>query len=180
MEFDEADLANVLANGTFPDVVLHEMGHVLGIGTMWNLGRSLLTGAGTASPFFTGAAGRAGFQAINTVTFSGTPVPVEGNSAPVGTRDGHWRESVLGRELMQGYAKVGGMPLSRLTVGSLQDMGYVVNLSAADPFTITSPLLAGFPSGLETPRLFNDELRGDMLGVDATGRVVKVTPRRTP
>ena len=180
MEFDEADLASVLANGTFNDVVLHEMGHVLGVGTMWNVGRSLLSNPGSAAPFFTGASARTAFQGINTVTFSGTAVPVEGNAAPVGTRDGHWRESVFGRELMQGFAKIGGMPLSRVTVGSLKDLGYRVSLGAADPFTITSPLLQGFPDGLETLRLFNDELPGNMLGVDATGRVVKVTPRGRP
>lgn len=181
MEFDEADIATTIANGTFNDVVLHEMGHVLGVGTLWNLGRNLLTGAGTTTPFFTGAAGRSNFAAMNTVTFSGSAVPVEGLPAPEGTRDGHWRESVLGRELMQGYAKVGGMPLSRLTVGSLQDMGYVVNISQADPFMITSPILQGFPqSGLGTQVLLDDQLPGSMIGVDANGRVVTTTPRRRP
>lgn len=181
MEFDEADIANTLNNGTFDDVVLHEMGHVLGIGTLWTVGRSLLADAGTALPYFTGATGRANFAVINTVTFSGNAVPVEGLPAPVGTRDGHWRESVLGRELMQGYAKVGGMPLSRLTVGSLQDLGYVVNIAEADPFMITSPILQALPpSGLESRILLNDELPGDMIGVDAKGKVVTRTPRRRP
>ncbi|MBL0171573.1 MAG: Ig-like domain-containing protein [Gemmatimonadaceae bacterium] len=181
MEFDEADLTNVLANGTFGDVVLHEMGHVLGVGTFWTVGRSLLTDAGTAAPYFTGASARAAFAAINTVTFSGNPVPVEGNQYPVGTRDAHWRENVFGRELMQGFAKVGGMPLSRVTAASMQDLGYLVNMNAADPYSISSPILQGFPpSGFETPALFNDELRSELLGVDKDGRVVKVIPRRTP
>lgn len=146
MEFDEYDLNAMLADGTFGDVVSHEMGHVLGIGTLWdaNSGRSLLVGAGTAAPYFTGAAARAQFAAINTVTFSGNSVPVEGNSEPEGTRDSHWRKSVFGRELMQGYVERGGMPLSRVTVGAMQDVGYTVNLAAADPFTITSPILQGF------------------------------------
>lgn len=182
MEFDIADLSSMLNNGTFNDVVLHEMGHVLGIGTLWNFGRTLLTGAGTANPFFTGAAARAGFAAINTVTFSGSPVPVEGTPAPAGTRDGHWRESVFIRELMQGYAKVGGMPLSRVTVGSLQDMGYLVDIGAADPYVITSPILAGFPETAVAPAqlLTDDILAGPMIGVDANGRVTTVVPRRRP
>lgn len=187
MEFDEADLANTLGNGTFNDVVLHEMGHVLGVGTLWTLGRSLLsspspaTCAGPTFPFFTGAAGRANFAAINTVTFSGNAVPVEGCPAGAGTRDGHWRESVLGRELMQGFAKTGGMPLSRLTVGSLQDMGYVVNIGQADAFMITSPILQGFPPSDVAPRVeLNDDLPGTMIGVDARGRIVTTTTRRRP
>ena len=179
MEFDEADITNMLNNGTFNDVVLHEMGHVLGIGTMWNEGRTLLSNEGGVAPFFTGTAARAAFAAINTVTFGGNPVPVEGNAAPVGTRDGHWRESVFGRELMQGYAKIGGMPLSRVTVASLQDLGYVVNLANADPFTITSPILAGFPqSNIVSVRLGDDQPSTPMLGVDPRGQVVKITPRR--
>lgn len=177
MEFDEADLTESLNNGTFGDVVLHEMGHVLGVGTMWNVGRSLLVDAGSPAPYFIGATARAAFASINTLTFSGNAVPVEGNSAPVGTRDGHWRESVFGRELMQGYVKIGGMPLSRVTVGSLQDLGYQVNLSAADPFTISSPILAGFPPTYSL-MLSNDNLSSPLVGVDKQGRVVKTIPRQ--
>ncbi len=45
MEFDEADLANLAAEGRLGDVILHEMGHVLGLGTNW-----LLTGFVTGLP----------------------------------------------------------------------------------------------------------------------------------
>ncbi len=34
--------------------MLHEMGHVLGIGTIWQA-RGLVSGAGTSNPLFTGA-----------------------------------------------------------------------------------------------------------------------------
>lgn len=36
------------------DVITHEMGHVIGIGTIWTH-KGLWTGAGTANPRFTGA-----------------------------------------------------------------------------------------------------------------------------
>jgi hypothetical protein len=145
MEFDEDDMASLIANGTLADVIIHEMGHVLGIGTLWNNGRTLLVGAGTADPFFQGAAGRAGFAAINTVTYSGNAVPVE-NTGGAGTRDSHWRESVLGRELMTGFLNRNvANPLSRLTVGSLQDLGYLVNINASDAYTITAALRYSFP-----------------------------------
>jgi hypothetical protein len=62
-------------------------------------------------------------------------VPVENNLVP-GTSDAHWRESVFGNEMMTGYANLGGMPLSAITVGSLGDIGYEVNPFAADPFRI--------------------------------------------
>lgn len=35
MQFDSADVAAMIANNSFGDVIRHEMGHVLGIGTLW-------------------------------------------------------------------------------------------------------------------------------------------------
>ena len=66
-------------------------------------------------------------------------VPVA-NTGGAGTRDGHWREAVLGNELMTGFLGVGNNPLSRLTVGALEDMGYQVNYAAADAFVLPSSL----------------------------------------
>ena len=36
MSFDTADLAQMAADGTLVDVITHEMGHVIGIGTIWD------------------------------------------------------------------------------------------------------------------------------------------------
>jgi hypothetical protein len=162
MEFDESDLPSLIARAGLVDVVQHEMGHVLGIGTMWNFGgRSLLVGAGTNDPYFAGEFGRAGFASINSVVFSGTPVPVE-NSGASGTRDSHWRETTLGRELMTGFYNAGVVnPLSKLTVGSLQDLGYEVNMAAADPYTIAA-VLNSFPFGVSANRF---ELIDDVMSI---------------
>lgn len=54
-----------------------------------------------------------------------------------GTRDSHWRESVFTSELMTGWAS-GGLQMSRVTIGSLADIGYIVNMNAADAFTPSS------------------------------------------
>jgi len=69
-------------------------------------------------------------------------VPVE-NTGGAGTRDAHWRETVFKHELMTGYINSGVNPLSATTIGSLQDMGYVVNVGAADPFNLSTALRAG-------------------------------------
>ena len=130
MQFDSADLASMQANGTLFGVILHEMGHVLGIGTLWS-SKGLLSGAGTSNPRFTGAQATAAYNAI--FGRSDTSVPVE-NTGGSGTRDSHWRESVFTSELMTGWAS-GGLQMSRVTVASLADIGYVVNLNAADAFT---------------------------------------------
>src|SRR5437870_2725522 len=54
MRFDTADVAGLLAAGKFDEVVRHEMGHVLGFGTIWqSLG--LVPGAEGTDPHFLGA-----------------------------------------------------------------------------------------------------------------------------
>ncbi|MFO0845255.1 MAG: pre-peptidase C-terminal domain-containing protein [Gemmataceae bacterium] len=141
MQFDTADLASLEQRGQLVSVIMHEMGHVLGIGTIWQQ-RGLLAGAGTSNSRFTGAAATAQYNAIFGTT--ATAVPVE-NTGGSGTRDSHWRESVFGAELMTGFLNSGVTnPLSRVTVASLADLGYQVNLAAADPYT---PPGAGLRAG---------------------------------
>ena len=64
------------------------------------------------------------------------------NTGGPGTRDGHWRESVHNSELMTGWIEGGGSvnPLSAITIASFADMGYVVDMSAADPYVLFNPL----------------------------------------
>ena len=66
-------------------------------------------------------------------------------------------------------------PLSRVTLGSLADLGYTVNLAAADPYTL-APALRAFSRGPEI-ELKNDVLRVPLHEVDSAGRVVRVIPR---
>ncbi|WP_119316682.1 leishmanolysin-related zinc metalloendopeptidase [Calidithermus terrae] len=131
MMFDSADLAQLEADGQLDEVIFHEMGHVLGIGTLWNWQRSLLAGAGTSDPRFVGANAVREWQALG----GAGNVPVE-NTGGAGTRDSHWRESVFNNEVMTGYLDSGANPLSRVTIGSLQDLGYTVNYAAADPYAL--------------------------------------------
>jgi hypothetical protein len=128
MHFDSADVAALEGRGQFGAVILHEMGHVLGIGTLWP-SKSLVAGAGTSNPTFGGVTALGAWQALG----GGGAVPVE-NSGGAGTADSHWRESTFGRELMTGYLNTGPTPLSALTIASLADLGYVVDLGAADAY----------------------------------------------
>ena|GEM_PF-6407301 len=130
MEFDSADLANMEANGSLLNVILHEMGHVLGIGTIWS-NKGLLTGAGGTDPRFTGTGATNEYK--NIFSNSETSVPVE-NTGGGGTRDSHWREATFNNELMTGWLNSGTNPLSRITAASLADLGYEVNLAAADSY----------------------------------------------
>ncbi|MEP6766089.1 MAG: leishmanolysin-related zinc metalloendopeptidase, partial [Gemmatimonadaceae bacterium] len=148
LQLDTADLELMLADGTLDNVVLHEIGHILGIGTLWNVRHNLLTGGGTSNPFFTGAVARDGFALTGSV-YSGTPVPVE-NSGGLGTRDAHWRRTVFGPELMNGYAAA-VMPMSQVTIGSLADLGYTVSLAAADPYSLVPALMGAVGPTREMP-----------------------------
>ncbi|MEX0892941.1 MAG: leishmanolysin-related zinc metalloendopeptidase [Gemmatimonadota bacterium] len=139
---DGADLAAMQADGSLDDVVLHEIGHVLGIGTLWPT-LSLLAGAGTSDPYFTGAEGRRAFASAGGSSYTGEHVPVE-NTGGAGTRDAHWRENVLGNELMTGFISASANPLSGLTVGSLADLGYTVAMNAADGFTVGAGGVHGY------------------------------------
>ena len=75
-------------------------------------------------------------------------MPVENTGGP-GTRDGHWRESVFRNELMSGFIAAPDNPLSRLTVASLQDLGYKVDLTKAEAYTLPD-LLAVAAAGAAT------------------------------
>jgi hypothetical protein len=158
-------------------VIVHEMGHALGYGTIWpNL--NLLAGAtpppGT-DPHFTGTQATAAFNAVGGQSYvAGLKVPVE-NTGGEGTADAHWRESVFGSELMTGFVDAGVNPLSRVTVASMGDLGYVVNLADADPYTL-APGLRAFGQR-PAIALKSDVLRVPIHQVDDAGRVLRVIPR---
>jgi len=133
MSFDTADLNRMEVDGTLHDVIAHEMGHVLGLGTIWD-SKDLLKDGGTANPTFIGGGAMEEFGVLRGGG-GPEPVPVENTGGP-GTRDGHWRESVFRNELMTGFVGPAGNPMSRMTVASFGDLGYQVDLDAAEPYEL--------------------------------------------
>jgi Leishmanolysin len=178
MVFDTTDLQDVEAAGLLNALILHEMGHVLGFGSLWPTDSLLadpsLPPTNGVDPHFTGPQAIAAFNGIGGSSYTGAKVPVE-NTGGEGTADGHWRESVFGNELMTGFVDPGQNPLSVVTVASLADEGYTVNLNGADPFSLQLSLRA-FRGG---PRLElkQDVLRVPVKRVDRAGRVVGVYRR---
>jgi hypothetical protein len=174
MQFDVADLDVIESSGLLDAVILHEMGHVLGFGTTPWTDLSLLADAsltGGTDPHFTGAQAIAAFNAVGGNNYQGgEKVPVE-NTGGSGTADAHWRESVFGNELMTGFVDPTD-PLSRVTVASLADLGYMVNVAGADPYTL-APGLRAFAHGPHV-ELKHDLLRLPIHVVDEGGRVVKI------
>ena len=142
MKFDADDIAVLISNGRLADVVLHEMLHIVGFGTIWTDSRRpggvLLTGGGTDNPRYTGSLGIAACGMAGGTGACGGGVAVEGLPSGPGTADSHWRESIFDSELMTGFVEQPDIPmaLSGMTIQSLADAGYSVNLSAGDLYFV--------------------------------------------
>jgi hypothetical protein len=174
MQFDADDLDVLASGGLLGQVITHEMAHVLGFGTIWSdlglLANPSLPGG--ADPHFTGSRARTAFDAVGGASYTASlKVPVE-KTGGLGSADAHWRESVFGNELMTGPMQAGVNPLSRVTAASMADLGYAVNLAAADPFTLAAGLRV-FDAG-RTIELEHDVFRFPRREVDESGRVLRV------
>ncbi|HEU5262395.1 MAG TPA: Ig-like domain-containing protein [Gemmatimonadales bacterium] len=189
MQFDTADVATLLSVGLLNEVILHEMGHVLGYGTIWRPapnGLGLIVDGGGPDPHFIGAQALAAFDRSGGASYSaGVKVPVENCvglppsiACGAGSRDVHWRETVFEAELMTGFFG-GPEPLSVISTASMGDLGYTVNYAASDPYTVTNPLALRVRAQRPSIELGDDILRLPIIVVDASGRVVQVIqPRR--
>lgn len=129
MEFDESDLEALFAEGSLDETITHEIGHVLGFGTLFAQ-HDLIQGRGTANPTFIGPMAMAEYARLKGLAIP-TPVPLEATGG-AGTAEAHWRESVFDDELMTGWLDPGVNPLSRLTIAAIGDLGYKVDLERAD------------------------------------------------
>ena len=121
---------------------LHEIGHVLGVGTLWyNLG--FLQNPSENNPnvdtHFNGPLAIAAFNDAGGWDYAGAKVPVQRQGGP--SADSHWRDSVLDGELMtSGFGdRLSTITLlSAITLQSLADLGYNVDVTQAEPYTLPS------------------------------------------
>ena len=131
----------------------------------------------TTLPYFTGAAARSAFVTYNGgTTYPSSPVPVEGSTGSAGTDNSHWRETDFDDELMTGFLDR-NVPeaISATTVASMQDLGYGVDLSRADPFRWGSATVAlrraAALQAVEPPfRMVDDVRRGRPIPLGPDGR----------
>ena len=180
---DRTDMDD-LSDADLEDVVLHELGHTLGIGTIWHH-TGLLALASLFSPgadtHFAGAHAMEAFDSAGGTDYTGGKVPVE-NTMGYGSSDTHWRESVLGLELMTPVQRVGDSdPFSAITIGSLADLGYTVDATLADDYELgEAEADLAVPDGLPgaTIDLGGDIRHSTVEIVDTDGRVVRrIVPR---
>ncbi|MEJ1398665.1 MAG: peptidase [Candidatus Sedimenticola sp. (ex Thyasira tokunagai)] len=136
MSFDSADLSRLEVSNTLFDVIAHEMAHVFGFGTLWELNG--LYDEVSSPGQYTGANALAAYQAEFDSSATFVPVEQEGGG---GTAGGHWDEIYRGagltgitdaeandlrNELMTGWYNAPAF-LSNTTRQSFVDLGYTVN-----------------------------------------------------
>lgn len=127
-------------------VIVHEIAHVLGFGasTNWD---ALIGGAGTANPTFNGPTARAEWDRLVNAP-GGVPLETSGGA---GTAGSHW-SGLFNGELLGGYLSNDSyIPLSRVSVAAMADLGYHVDLDQADLFTIAgvTPFLRSGPASYD-------------------------------
>jgi hypothetical protein len=140
MRLDEADVANLQTAGRLQTVVLHEMLHVLGFGTIWT-DNAVIDTSNTADARFLGSRARTACAEVHSGGANcSTTVPVH-SADGVGSKFSHWRESLFTNELMTPFLTAGSTPMSAMTIQSLADLGYVVSTTPAQPFTVSGSFL---------------------------------------
>jgi hypothetical protein len=145
MQFDSENVTQLINQGYFDEVVIHEMGHVLGIGINWISNGVYVNGSGR----YTGQYGLAAYNAEYGQTGSWIPVELSGGAS---TANKHWNEvdngaaltgihNAQGRdlthELMTGWLNIGQPPyIANFTIQSLRDIGFRV---VEPPTTVPEP-----------------------------------------
>ena len=136
-------------------VTLHEIGHVLGFGTTWTDNGLLQEPSWdfpNGDPHFNGPLAVDEFDEAGGHDYRGAKVPVAGLLSNGKHDNSHWRDSVFGDETM---TVEGGKMLSAITLQSLADLGYSVDLSQADAYTLSAPGAAK-PVAVQDQRPFCD------------------------
>lgn len=165
---DRYDIDQLTSTGDLYTVVLHEMGHVLDISHSGWQRRGLLSHdrekcLESRTVRFTGSTA---MEEYGRLGGTGGEVPVEDN-AVVGTACSHWDHETFHSELMTGYLSHDAR-LSRLTIGALADMGYQVDMSAADEYSLDDDAVR--PQSLALP--VDERLLQPAAAVDEEGEIV--------
>lgn len=183
MRFDSADMQELLDEGSLPSVILHEMLHVVGVGTLWDPSMLNLNAGIGATPRFTGPLARAAcVQEHGGATPCANWVPLENCQdldpqlgCGIGTINSHWKESVFANELMTGFLDAVSNPFSAMSIQALADMGYGVDVQQSNDYRIPGAALRASVPGSARSRRLPAPTRPTRF-VDALGRSTIIAP----
>ena len=142
IRLDSADVDEI-GSATLYNVALHEIAHTLGFGLLWGgllVDPSLSAGQPITPPpdtHFAGSKAIAAFNDAGGTNYDGMKVPVENEEGGLGSQDSHWRKSVMGNELMT-FSTGTSASFSAITIESMADLGYSVEDSVADSYTVAN------------------------------------------
>ncbi len=166
IDYIDRMLNNIGSDGKteFESTMIHEICHVLGIGTLWGrrVFSSTLSGTplveyqedGQSKYYYIGENGLREYKSyMPYIQNNILGIPIEDDGGP-GTAGGHVEEGTLqylsgpriingeyypglDREIMTGWSEgSNSAPVSRVTLGMLADIGYKVNYSLAEDYTL--------------------------------------------
>ena len=166
-----------ISDAKLDDLIMHEVGHVLGIGSVW--GRGQLSGyvvgdSNATDPIFIGPNTVTAFSRLGgSARFTGRRVPIELKFL------GHWRASAFAGELMAPALVPAFQPTSAVTVAALRDIGWNVEPEAYEEFQLPAAVLSGrvsprvVPGGVQERALDGDMLFPQLM-IMPGGRAVKL------
>ncbi len=130
----------------FTETMIHEFGHVMGLGTLWE--RNDLIDFETATYSADTYAGIAYGELLG--TNEATAIPLT-NGQGSGSDFGHWSESVFDNEIMSPTAEAIGVSelLSHMTIASLRDLGWNVDYDAAQAYALSDEVILALGSSSE-------------------------------
>lgn len=142
IQIDQSDRSNA----RLETIIEHEIGHVLGIGTLWGA----TSGETSVAPVHEGSSTTAAYEALSgsdAFLREGVPLQLFGGA---GTSLAHWSEENFDNELMTGIINSNAEnPLSTVSLSALEDIGYEVDQSAADSYGLPSLQITRFGSSAD-------------------------------
>ena len=133
---------NINSNsGNNTGLLIHEMGHILGIAGWGENSVDLSTGNYNANTYAGWAYGEL------KGTFTQTAIPLT-TGVGIGSDYIHWKEQVFGNETMSQIFGGATASLSQLSLASLRDVGWNINYGVAQPYSL--PALGGTGNTLTT------------------------------
>ena len=166
---DEADISNP----ELSTIMAHEIGHCLGFPTSRGWENNVIPLGSDAPTNFTGPKAVEQYNLLFGTSAVAAGVPIEQDGGD-GTAFAHWDDATFGNELMTGTLDFTSTnPLSVITVGAFDDMGYGVDYAAAQPYSPPTTTVTTIGAGV------SNAIGSGISNAVATSPPV-ITPPATP